>query len=461
MNDDIDRDPLADALRASLAERAAEAPRGELLAERIIRGADRPPDALRRTPHRGWRTWALPVIAAGAVAGVVLAVAGIVNYRPEAVHRSSPAATQPKVLIGPASSAAAVRSTAPVPPIRAMTSPPVDTSTLHGVQILDLTFAGVDDGWALGSADCIHGSGRCTALLRTTDGRTWQSMPGAAFNVPVTGSAEACAEPCVDAIRFADDSVGYAYGANALFMTTDGGYTWRRQPGAAYFLETLDGNVIRVVHHGSCPGPCTVRVEAAAIGSSTWTASDVGAAGALPGTGLQFARGGSAAYLVFAGEGPNAPSRLYRSTDDGRTWTPGGDPCPGSNAVMSSAAIAGAPNGRVAVLCAPSLPADGPSFVATSDDAGASFALQPAPIPDDAVGGLVGDPATTLIASGGYHLARSTTGGRSWTPVAKVVGAMGFVGFESRDVGRVVTDRGRSIWTTRNAGRTWTEVSFG
>jgi hypothetical protein len=34
-----------------------------------------------------------------------------------------------------------------------------------------------------------------------------------------------------------------------------------------------------------------------------------------------------------------------------------------------------------------------------------------------------------------------------------VGGDVGFVGFESAQVGRVVADGGRSIWTTRDAGR--------
>jgi photosystem II stability/assembly factor-like uncharacterized protein len=44
--------------------------------------------------------------------------------------------------------------------------------------------------------------------------------------------------------------------------------------------------------------------------------------------------------------------------------------------------------------------------------------------------------------------------------VPGVTGEVAFVGFESDRVGRVVTGGGRTIWTTRDAGETWTKVNF-
>jgi photosystem II stability/assembly factor-like uncharacterized protein len=71
-----------------------------------------------------------------------------------------------------------------------------------------------------------------------------------------------------------------------------------------------------------------------------------------------------------------------------------------------------------------------------------------------------------LIAAGRAQeaaagLSRSTDGGASWHRVAGPDLGVSFVGFESPTVGRVVTDGGRSIWTTTNAGKTWTEKVFG
>ena len=75
---------------------------------------------------------------------------------------------------------------------------------------------------------------------------------------------------------------------------------------------------------------------------------------------------------------------------------------------------------------------------------------------------LTGDPTTVLVAAGrGAY--RSTDGGQSWQPIPELSGRPGgvsFIGFESPTVGRAITDNGRKVWTTSNAGRTWTAFVF-
>jgi hypothetical protein len=41
-----------------------------------------------------------------------------------------------------------------------------------------------------------------------------------------------------------------------------------------------------------------------------------------------------------------------------------------------------------------------------------------------------------------------------------VSGGVTFAGFESATVGRLVTGGEQTIWTTRNAGGSWTKISF-
>jgi photosystem II stability/assembly factor-like uncharacterized protein len=449
-----------DALRASLTEHARHAPAADALAERIIAAVDTQPPArdLHRVPLRGWRTWALPLVAAASVAAVVGGALAIEHFSTQA--DKSPAAGSPTILqsaapTGLPSAPTSAPSTTPSTPIS------LDTSTLHGVDILDLTFAGVDDGWALASANCVTGSGRCTALLRTTDGKTWKSMPGAAFRV---AGVQNCADPCVTSIRFADDKTGYAFGPTALFMTTDGGRNWTRQPGGAQFLETLDSNVVRVVADSpsGCPGPCNVRVQTAAIGSTSWTTAQL-RPGGVSASSLAFSRGGSDAYVLAeanpAGGASNETSTLYRSTDDGRTWKAAGEPCPQlQSAEVDSTAIAAAPGGRAAVLCR-TRQAPQRYFVATSTDHGATFAGQPGTTPPATAEQLTGDPTTVLVTAGS-GLSRSPDGGNTWQRVPGVTGQITFVGFESDQVGRAVGDSGRAIWTTRDGGVTWSKVAF-
>lgn len=450
-------DPLTEGLRESLARHAADAPRGDYLAERIIATAEQTGPTAHRP--RGWRTWTLPLIAAGAVAGVVAAVVGIENFHPSAgpvqpgTHGRTQAPTVDQTTPLPTTTPT-VASTTTV-----ATTPPAPAGQLTNVQVADLTFAD-NMGWALGSADCVNGPGRCTAMWRTSDGRNWTSMPGAAFNVP---GVNGCADPCVEHIRFANDQVGYAFGQSALFLTSDGGASWQRQPGGALQLETLDGNVIRVTSsHSGCPGPCDIGVEVSAIGSGSWTSTE-----SIPNTdgvgGALLSRGGSDAYLLLtrnpASGAPNQTSTLYRSTDDGQSWQAVGEPCPQTGQEVDSVAIAAGRGNGVSALC---MTRQAPYHyrVVTSTDAGSHFATHPGEIPLGSASLLTGDPDTVLVAAGD-GMARSTDGGATWQPVTDVTGRIGFVGFESDTVGRAVSADGSTIWTTRDAGLTWHAASIG
>lgn len=461
------RDPDVErALRRSLTEHARQAPGPADVTERVLAATARMPVAGpgRDAGPSRWRTWTLPLVAAGSVAAVVAAIAGIQQLDQPSAHESAAASptSHSSRLHAPGPIPTAISSAPSQPPqTRTGSIAPPDTSTLHDVKVLDLTFAGLDDGWALATADCILKPGeRCPALLRTHNGTRWHSSPNTPFNVP--GQTGGCDDPCVQHLRFATDDIGYAYGPDALLMTTDGGQNWVRQAGAgALYLETLNQNVIRVTGTESgCPGPCAIGIQTAALGSSRWTTR----LGPLttPG-GVEFARGGDDAYLLLtghtAGGAQDAKSVLYRSADDGASWTRAGEPCPQAGAVeIDSTAVAAGADGRAAVLCTHRAPPFG-SFAATSTDSGAHFTAQAGSIPFAQAELLTGDPATVLLAAG-RGAVRSTDGGRSWASVPYRFGTVSFAGFESTQVGRVVSADGTEIWTTRDGGATWTEVRF-
>jgi photosystem II stability/assembly factor-like uncharacterized protein len=347
------------------------------------------------------------------------------------------------------------------PPTTASIAPP--PGELTNFTVTDLTFVGDDDGWALGSADCLHGPGRCTAMWRTTDGRHWDDVPGAEFNVP--DERGMCAAPCVSNIRFANDDVGYAFGPSAFFMTNNGGESWEQQPGGAIALETLDDNVIRVTADppSGCPGPCIDGIETSGVGSSDWTRSSFQPDQSFV-SNLQLARGnGGYAYVLAtrnpAGGAEDETSTLYRSTDRGETWQDVGEPCPQTRQEIDSRSIAAGDGGRVSALCMNRLePVH--SGVATSTDAGGHFARQPGELAISA-NLLTGDPDTVLVAAGVEGMARSTDGGATWQKITDVTGEIGWVGFESQQVGRAVSGDGSTIWTTRDGGATWHPASIG
>lgn len=457
MKDDFERDPLAEALRASLAARAADAPRGELLAEQIIGTAEREAGAGAGAGRRSWSTWTLPLVAAAAVAGVVVAAVLIENVRP---HSSTPPVGSPSPFIPLTSSVPAPTGSVPASPQVSRTAP-LNAAQLTGVRIRDLTFVSEDEGWALGSADCTDGSGgRCTMMLHTTDGQRWKIMSTTPFNVP--GVSAGCAIRCVHDLRFADSDVGYAFGPDAFLMTTDGGKTWSEQDGGAVALESLDQNVIRVTSpHSGCPAQCDVQVETSSIGSTTWTPST--GAGSQ-GFGLQLVRGGNgSAYLLAlghpAGGAQHAGSLLYRSTDDGRLWqNTGKEPCTQAGAEVDSISIAAGGAYRLSVLCMTRQPQRWQ--VATSKAAGVDFVVQPGQLPADIAPELLTGDAKTVLVAAGNGMARSVDGGRTWQRISDVTGHVTFVGFEDDHVGRAVTD-GNTIWTTHDAGKNWEPVRFG
>jgi hypothetical protein len=445
---------LESRLRTTLAEHADRAPSGRPLAERILAEIETPGVVLR--PRRGFRAWSMPLLAAAAVAAVVASVVGISQVR----HTAAP--------VPPALSPVL---SVPAPPVGTATSTPQPSRTavrptgagVIGFRALDLTFVSENRGWALGSAQCLSGPGRCTAVFRTTDGADWTSMPGAAFNV---SGVDGCAAPCVQHLRFANDSVGYAYGPAALFMSTDGGAHWKQQPGrGAEALETLDNNVIRVVSSGTgCPGPCDLRVETAPLGQGQWTGERLGP-DRLDADSVSLARSGSDAYVLAtrnpAGGAQHQTSTLAVSRDDGASWTTRGEPCPQAKTdpvtdEVDSVALAAAPKGTLTVLCRPRN-ADRPAFAVISHDTGGHFVRASGTVPAGSL--LAGDPSTALLAAGD-RLYRSTDGGSSWRPVARVSGALAFLGFESPTVGRAVSAAGRTVWTTHDGGRSWKPVRF-
>jgi photosystem II stability/assembly factor-like uncharacterized protein len=457
------------ALRASLAEHARHAPAAGPLAERVLAQVDHLPPARERRRSRQWRTWTLPLVAAGSVAAVAAALVGV-NQLHHNADRKPPAVPASSIVPTPTGPAPTATKTPAQPSPTATAAPkPVNVLGLTNFSVTDLSFVGAEDGWGLGTADCLNGGGTCAAMVRTSDGgKSWHSMPTPPANVPLL----TCAHPCIRNLRFATDAIGYAFGPSALFMTTDGGKTWHQQPGGADALETLDGNVIRVVTANGCTPPgCSYSVRTAPIGAATWHNVSLGGYSGGTTTGVSLSRTGHFAYLMVfghpAGGAGIATSTLYVSDNDGSSWVNRGEPCPqtGGGAAgkeVDSIAMTSAPDGSVTVVCTPR-GTDTAQFTATSTDTGATFhpgaldALSSRPV--SALGAA--SRSVLLVADG--SLLRSTDGGRSFSRPSSGQGpgdAMWF-GFESDTVGRSISAGGRTIWMTRDAGQTWTAHTFG
>lgn len=452
-------DDFENRLRDMMRAQSTQAPDDYPVVQRVLHDTARRPATQPHNPK--WRTWAVPLVAAGAVAAVAATVVGVENFRPSAHHTvgvgntgtptvTSQLPTQPDLT--------ATHTTSPP-----STPPNANALGLTNFRISDLTWVGTD-GWALGSADCLKGVGSCIAMARTTDGTNWTSMAPPPANLADIG----CATVCVEHVRFATDQIGYVYGSSAFFMTADGGRKWTADAGAVgnqtLALETLEGNVIRV--QTTCLPGCDVTVSTAPLGSSQWTART------LPGTqpsmvsGATLVRVAGSAYLDvyghIAGGAQNATSTLFISHDAGATWTNKGEPCPqtgggAAGAEVDSTAIA-AGGGSFAVLCTPRGTTTG--IVYLSSDAGGSYRKAQSDVADTATGPIA-VTGHTLLLSAADDLFRSTNQGDTWTGAHQpAFGGARWLGFESLNDARMVSHDGSTIWTTHDAGAHWSPTTF-
>ena len=439
-------------LRATLTAHAQDAPRSEVVERRVLDAALVAP-AGRRIP---WRTITAPVLAAGAVAALVIALVGVEHDRPSASHPVAPA-TQ--------GSDPSPTSPSPSPSPSATTTPvvrPGATLTVPGrthVRIKDMSVVG-NDVWALAWADCTGGvNSSCATLLHSADdGATWRAVAAPVVTVEQTACTTT---PCLDSIRFATPDVGYVFGRSTMFMTTDGGRTWVQELGAAA-LETLDGNVIRVVPApSSCiPPGCTYTAQTAAIGSTSWHDTGLQATANGMSTGVSLVRVSSEAVLVVyghpAGGAGNARSNVYLSSDDGATWQNRGEPCAQGPVETDTTAVTAAADGALLVLCT-RREAPGGQFVATSNDAGATF--HAAAIVDESARSLLAAPTRAHAFLGSPGLSRSTDGGATWTPILRN-DSLTWLGFESMTTGAAVSGDGTTIYRTSDGGATWIAHTF-
>ncbi len=265
-------------------------------------------------------------------------------------------------------------------------------------------------------------------------------------------------------------------------MTSDGGRTWRKQPGPQ--VETLTiagGQVYRVAYdHTGCPGPCRPTLQRAAIGSSVWVPL-IGQLAAPGRSGAaQIVASGSALLLALLGSqaGPvSAQAVVYRSAGGGGTWQRRTDPCSGRGSGGRSEEedltdLASAPGGFFAGLCSPHTGSG--TFVVTSSDGGQSWQTAGALPGRRGLALLAAASHTTLAVStsatggSGAFTARllvTTDAGRHWNTAATEtqqilqVGVPAWLGFATPRIGRWISAL-HSIWTTKDSGLHWTRTRF-
>src|SRR3954451_8656264 len=105
-------------------------------------------------------------------------------------------------------------------------SPGVDTPAAGGVpsdfRANSISWVSAKQGWVLGAATC--GGKTCSDVVGTTDGGGSWSLLGK-VPAPISVVGEPAGAGVTD-LRFVTPAVGWAFGPR-LFVTTDGGRSWR------------------------------------------------------------------------------------------------------------------------------------------------------------------------------------------------------------------------------------------
>jgi photosystem II stability/assembly factor-like uncharacterized protein len=183
-------------------------------------------------------------------------------------------------------------------------------------------------------------------------------------------------------------------------------------------------------------------------------------------------------YLALLGNLAGSGSQqatVVRSLDAGHRWRRLADPCGSSRSGFAAISFAAAPGGVLAALCS-TRSGESTPFVVTSTSYGATWSqrdwlprdarhMQQIATPQPGVLVLANGP-TGGSGSFTYRLAYSTEDGHHWTqiiadtePVPETVTASPSpsLAFPSPLIGHWIAGD-RTLWTTRDGGKTWTRA---
>jgi photosystem II stability/assembly factor-like uncharacterized protein len=309
--------------------------------------------------------------------------------------------------------------------------------------------------WVLGTSSC--GSGRCPALLRTTDG----GASFASISAPPITASFSGEQPT---LRFADRLDGYAFltnGPSTVFFTThDGANTWHAALlGDILAFATGAGQALVVSARCGNSGCSDYALERSPVGHDAWSATQLPFA--PTGSLLDLEAHGANLWLMGTPASANGPNDgvLARSSDSGGHFTVRRSPClPGLGGRLSPTSAT-----EIWALCPTGMEAG----TLRSTDGGATFsAIETPPLPNSAeLAPATVDVAVLAPNDATGTLLRTTDGGVSWNPATTPPGAKfwPWIGFTDTDVGSalVQTASATALWRTTDGGAHWLPVSFG
>jgi photosystem II stability/assembly factor-like uncharacterized protein len=307
--------------------------------------------------------------------------------------------------------------------------------------------------------------------------------------VTVTSPGPASTWCYSSAISFDPSGDGFVFDPG-LFVTHDGGTTWTDTQPSGPVLSVIPLGRSAWKLDASCASTdpatlCDLHRDVSSDGGRTWATMP----GALPqapvmnvmaNTWLLRTSVSSADILIPSAASGTAPTRLFATSDGGRSWQERPSPCPLGGTLVSL--LSEAPNGTLWFAWG-GQPGAGNQLktVVRSQDGGQTWqggqcasgnsssypqALLSNGLIGGYLGGLVATSATTALIDGGRNTVLLTTdGGSTWSiPEPRIGGtdngSRGLFFANSQD-GWVVSQQygsAGSLWRTMDGGQSWSQV---
>jgi hypothetical protein len=344
---------------------------------------------------------------------------------------------------------------------------------------LAASFVSPSAGYLLGItlSDCAAVTSSKVVLRRTADGGLhWTALPAPPApwgGVAPDGTGHIPAAG-VTSVLFADVSDGWAYGPG-LWATHDGGATWHQvatdgravQGIAVQDMAGAGGQVLASLDScdpadAGCTGPQSWLVESSPAGRDAWRPVPGAGVGGMAAGPVLAAQGGVGYAALPVGQYDAAVPMASGPADGSAPWVSRPLPCrPGAIALTAVTST------RLLLACALLGAHPATTYLYASSDAGRHWQRFAELGLYDGASTIEQAPDGTVLVAGIYDgVELSRDGGRTWTRPAAVDGSDSVQGggFITADLftggdGYVIRLLG-PLWVTRDAGRTWVQVTI-
>ena len=425
-----------------------------------------------------------PMLYAGGALVLVVGGAAIGFYQ---LRGSTTSSSQTTSTTSAATTSSPTTTTGPSTTVGSASSSSTFGAVPSGFYPSSATFVSSTDAFALGGVACSSSpTGWCAELAASTNtGGSWTAVPMSGIplveRAPI-GQPKSAANG-VTSVRFANSSVGYAFGP-ALYLTTDGGLSWTKLsvPGVTglgttelvHSLEIGGGTATALLVPASGTGTYYLVSAQVATAPQSFTAETTPVANAAYGG---YFRNSLGELVDGMRVGPGAYFRAAGTS----AWTPLSASCGGvtGGSPVANLFLNGSSEGIVAACSLGVAAGSSQKQVELSTNAGGSWqTLTAPPFPGDLSAVAAGSSSNISVSaiSGASFVYSSTDGGKTWKTFTFGSSPLAAGGYPISDLGYTTATQAFCIlgspgdansgqvqsqmYITGNGGSTWSTVSF-